>query len=83
MEPDESKLYQLGPADEVELLKQDLILWPPIVVICNSSVDSMASKSKVVGLEAIECMLKGNQSIFESVINSLFGLSIYTCGKDA
>ncbi|XP_078155536.1 uncharacterized protein LOC144551450 [Carex rostrata] len=59
VEPDESKLYQLGPADEAELLKQDLILWPPIVVICNSSVDSMASKSKVVGLEAIECMLKG------------------------
>ncbi|KAJ4819476.1 Protein SUPPRESSOR OF GENE SILENCING 3 [Rhynchospora pubera] len=56
--PDESKQYQVGLPHEAKMLKQDLILWPPIVVICNSSIDNNTSESKTVSIGMIENMLK-------------------------
>jgi hypothetical protein len=57
--PDESKQYQLGPPGEAKVLKQDLILWPPIVLIRNSSIDYNASESKTINVDMIGSMLKG------------------------
>lgn len=57
--PDESKQYQLGPPGEAKVLKQDLILWPPVVLIRNSSIDYNVSESKTISIDMIGSMLKG------------------------
>lgn len=59
--PDGAKIYQSGPISEALSLKYDLIVWPPLVVIHNSSVGNKNMKGgpKVVTKEDVENILKG------------------------
>ncbi|KAG1369640.1 putative protein SUPPRESSOR OF GENE SILENCING 3 [Cocos nucifera] len=54
--PDNSRLYQSRPVAEAKALKEDLILWPPIVIIHNSSIGIKVSshEPKVVANEGME-----------------------------
>ncbi|KAJ6793736.1 Uncharacterized protein M6B38_235000 [Iris pallida] len=59
--PDTSKAYMSKCDVEVKALKEDLILWPPVVVMNNSSigVKNNANAPKVITVEAMEGILKG------------------------
>lgn len=57
--PDTSKAYHSIPAEEVNAMKGDLICWPPVVVIHNSSIanKAKATEAKTVSIEEIEGVL--------------------------
>uniref|UniRef100_A0ACD5YI34 Uncharacterized protein n=1 Tax=Avena sativa TaxID=4498 RepID=A0ACD5YI34_AVESA len=57
--PDSSKLYQFIPTEEVNAMKRDLMLWPPVVIIHNSSIANKAKvgEAKIVSIEEIEGVL--------------------------
>ncbi|XP_020193383.1 uncharacterized protein [Aegilops tauschii subsp. strangulata] len=57
--PDTSKAYQSVPAEEVNAMKRDLMVWPPVVLIHNSSITNKAkvSEAKIVTIEEIEGVL--------------------------
>uniref|UniRef100_J3NBS3 XS domain-containing protein n=2 Tax=Oryza brachyantha TaxID=4533 RepID=J3NBS3_ORYBR len=57
--PDTAKAYHSMPDDEVNAMKGDLMLWPPVVVIHNSSIASKgkATDAKIVSKEEIEGVL--------------------------
>ena len=59
--PDSSKAYQSFPTEEVNAMKGDLMLWPPVVVIHNSSIanKSKVAEAKIVSIEEIEGVLAG------------------------
>jgi hypothetical protein len=59
--PDSSKAYQSFPSEEVNAMKEDLMLWPPVVVIHNSSIANTpkVSEAKIVSVEEIEGVLAG------------------------
>ncbi|XP_073099225.1 uncharacterized protein [Elaeis guineensis] len=62
--PDNSRLYQSRPVAEAKALKEDLILWPPIVIIHNSSIGIKVStyEPKVLANEGMEERLRGSVS---------------------
>lgn len=66
--PDNSRLYQSRPVAEAKALKEDLILWPPIVIIHNCSIGIKVSthESKVVANEGMEERLRG-LSIYQNL----------------
>ncbi|CAA6660718.1 unnamed protein product [Spirodela intermedia] len=41
--PDNSRAYQMRPGPEHEALKEDLIIWPPVVIVRNFSVINTAT----------------------------------------
>lgn len=52
---------QVLPPAEALAQKEDLILWPPIVIIHNISMsDQNPQNWKVVSMETIEAFLRGN-----------------------
>ncbi|KAM0940348.1 putative XS domain-containing protein [Dioscorea sansibarensis] len=55
MAPDNSRKYQSSTATEAKALKEDLILWPPMIVIHNSSI---GAKNKIVTIKRMEEILK-------------------------
>ncbi|XP_051185649.2 uncharacterized protein [Lolium perenne] len=57
--PDPSKAYQSFSSEEVNAMKGDLILWPPVVVIHNSSIANKlkVAEAKIVSVEEIEGVL--------------------------
>jgi hypothetical protein len=59
--PDPSKAYQSFSSEEVNAMKGDLILWPPVVVIHNSSIANKlkVAEAKIVSVEEIEGVLAG------------------------
>ena len=59
--PDTSKAYQSVPAEEVNAMKRDLMVWPPVVLIHNSSITNNAkiAEAKTVTIEEIEGVLAG------------------------
>ncbi|KAL5974588.1 hypothetical protein ACLOJK_031258 [Asimina triloba] len=46
--PDTGKAYQSVPVAEASALKEDLILWPPLVIIHNSSIGEKDNDARVV-----------------------------------
>ncbi|CAL9054969.1 unnamed protein product [Musa banksii] len=58
--PDNSRVYQSGATAEAKALKEDLILWPPVVIIHNSSVEKKVSNSqqKVLSTEGVQEILR-------------------------
>ncbi|KAK8449987.1 hypothetical protein SEVIR_7G299697v4 [Setaria viridis] len=56
--PDTSKAHH-SSSEEVNAMRGDLMLWPPVVVIHNSSIVSKAkdTEAKVVSMEEIEGVL--------------------------
>lgn len=60
MPPDTGKTYQSTPVAEAEDLKADLILWPPVVIVHNSSIRDKndGSGAKVVTVEGMEDILR-------------------------
>ncbi|XXG88162.1 hypothetical protein AAC387_Pa12g0408 [Persea americana] len=48
MAPDNARAYQSIPAAEASALKEDLILWPPLIVIHNSSIGKKNAGEQVV-----------------------------------
>lgn len=58
--PDNSRLYQSRPVAEAKALKEDLILWPPIVIIHKSSIGIKVNthEPKAMTNEGIEERLK-------------------------
>lgn len=48
MTPDNARAYQSLPSAEASVLKEDLILWPPLVVIHNSSIGKKNAIERVV-----------------------------------
>jgi hypothetical protein len=62
--PDTSKSHYSIPAEEVNAMKGDLMLWPPVVVIHNSSIaiKTKDTESKIVSKEEIEVLLAGQFS---------------------
>jgi len=59
--PDTSKAHYSIPSEEVNAMREDLMLWPPVVVIQNSSAGNEAKDTgaKVVSIEEIEGVLAG------------------------
>lgn len=59
--PDTSKAYSRNPPPEIKTLKEDLIVWPPIVIVHNSSIGNKSKTNgpRVVSNERLEEMLKG------------------------
>lgn len=59
--PDNSKVYQAQAAPDAKALKEDLILWPPIVVVHNSCIKKKVKngEQEVLSTEGIQEMLKG------------------------
>ncbi|XP_072951287.1 uncharacterized protein [Typha angustifolia] len=57
--PDNSKAYQSSPVAEANFLKEDLILWPPLVILHNSSIEKKVTKNeaRIVTNEGIEEIL--------------------------
>ncbi|KAL4292700.1 hypothetical protein HN51_043051 [Arachis hypogaea] len=53
-------VWQALPASEASNLKNDLIIWPPVVLIHNSSVaNSNPDKRVIISIEGLEAILKG------------------------
>ncbi|CAN6349106.1 unnamed protein product [Urochloa humidicola] len=54
--PDTSKAHHSIPSDEVNAMRGDLMLWPPVVVIHNSSIVNKEkdTETKIVSMEEIE-----------------------------
>lgn len=51
------------PKAEAWALKEDLVIWPPVVIIHNSSIGNKdPDKRTVVTLEALETILRGKLS---------------------
>lgn len=51
---------QILPQDQALAQKEDLILWPPVVVIHNISLsDKNPEKWKVITVEALETFIRG------------------------
>ena len=59
--PDTSKAHHSIPSEEVNAMRGDLMLWPPVVVIHNSSTGNEAKDTgaKIVSIEEIEGVLAG------------------------
>jgi len=59
--PDTSKAHHSIPSEEINAMREDLMLWPPVVVIQNSSTGNEAKDTgaKVVSIEEIEGVLAG------------------------
>jgi hypothetical protein len=57
--PDTTKTYHSMPDEEVNAMKDDLMLWPPVVIIHNSSIatKAKATDAKIVSKEEIEGVL--------------------------
>ncbi|XP_066358873.1 uncharacterized protein [Miscanthus floridulus] len=57
--PDTSKAHYSIPSEEINAMREDLMLWPPVVVIQNSSTGNEAKDTgaKVVSIEEIEGVL--------------------------
>ncbi|KAG0520257.1 hypothetical protein BDA96_08G058400 [Sorghum bicolor] len=57
--PDTSKAHHSIPSEEVNAMRGDLMLWPPVVVIQNSSTGKEAKDTgaKVVSIKEIEGVL--------------------------
>ncbi|TKW07309.1 hypothetical protein SEVIR_7G297400v4 [Setaria viridis] len=57
--PDTSKAHHSISSEEVNAMRGDLMLWPPVVVIHNSSIVNKAkdTEAKVVSMEEIEGVL--------------------------
>ncbi|KAJ8476512.1 hypothetical protein OPV22_020239 [Ensete ventricosum] len=58
--PDNSRVYQTGATAEAKAMKEDLILWPPVVIVHNSSAEKKVSSSqqKVLSTEGIQEILR-------------------------
>lgn len=51
------------PAADAFALREDLIIWPPIVIIHNSSIASPSPEERVVlGLEEMQAILRGEST---------------------
>jgi hypothetical protein len=59
--PDTSKAHHSISSEEVNSMRGDLMLWPPVVVIHNSSIMNKANntEAKVVYMEEIDGILAG------------------------
>jgi len=59
--PDTSNAYRRRIPSEIKALKEDLILWPPIVIIHNSSIGNKSKSNgpRVVSIENLMEILKG------------------------
>lgn len=84
--PDHSKSYQMLSADEVTANRDELILWPPLVIIHNT-ITGKRDDGRMEGLgnKAMDSYLKGKTSISVSYhshrfIEGIFLLSsLYFC----
>ncbi|KAF8658146.1 hypothetical protein HU200_059617 [Digitaria exilis] len=62
--PDTSKAHHSIPYEEVNAMRGDLMLWPPVVVIHDSSFVNKTedSEEKIVSMEEIEGVLAGKRA---------------------
>lgn len=62
--PDHSKSYQMLSADEATANRDDLVLWPPLVIIHNT-ITGKRDDGRMEGLgnKAMDSYLKGKTSI--------------------
>lgn len=73
MAPDNARAYQSIPAAEASALKEDLILWPPLIVIHNSSIGKKnAGEQVVITNERMEEILRGLQLTSSTVFMPKF-----------
>ncbi|XP_068662633.1 uncharacterized protein [Aristolochia californica] len=61
--PDISKRYQSMSAAEAASLREDLILWPPVVVIHNSSVQEILTSERMEELLKAMCVNGGKTKV--------------------
>uniref|UniRef100_A0A0A9EA70 Uncharacterized protein n=1 Tax=Arundo donax TaxID=35708 RepID=A0A0A9EA70_ARUDO len=59
--PDTSKAHHSIPAEEVNAMKGDLMLWLPVVVVHDSSIANKANdtETKIVSIEEVEGVMAG------------------------
>lgn len=59
--PDTSKAHHSIPFEDVNAMREDLMLWPPVIMIHNGSTDNEAKDTgaKIVSIEEIEGLLAG------------------------
>lgn len=59
--PDQARTYQSAAAPEAKNLKEDLILWPPVVIFHNNSTEKKIrnNKNNVLSMEGIQEILRG------------------------
>ena len=50
---------QLLPDAETVAHKEDLIIWPPIVVVHNSSIRNTNPDAQIISIEMLESILRG------------------------
>lgn len=49
---------------ETSALKEDLIIWPPVVIVHNSTIDNMNPDERVIiSTEKLDTKLRGNVSL--------------------
>lgn len=69
--PDNSKAYQLLPPDEAAANQDDLIMWPPMVIILNTNTGKgRDGRQEGLGNKAMDNKLRG-------IVFSLYHFSRY------
>lgn len=70
------------PYKEATAQKEDVIIWPPVVIIHNSSIEgNKVDEQKVISLEAIGDFLRG-ECLYSLVNRSKSGASKQTCNVE-
>lgn len=58
--PDNSKSYQLLPAEEAAANQEDLVIWPPVVIIHNTITGkNKEGRTEGVGNKAMDNIIRG------------------------
>lgn len=58
--PDNSKVYRFLPADEAAANQEDLIMWPPVVIVHNTITGkSKDGRMEGLGNKAMDSKLRG------------------------
>lgn len=85
--PDNSKSYQMLSADEATANRDDLVLWPPLVIIHNT-ITGKRDDGRMEGLgnKAMDSYLRGKMSIsvsyhFHHFIKGIFLLLCYLLAR--
>lgn len=76
--PDNSRGYQFLSADEAAANQEDLILWPPLVIIHNT-ITGKGKDGRMEGLgnKAMDSKIRGIMHLFTFFHSSLLFESIY------
>lgn len=66
------------PDAEALAMKEDLVVWPPTVILYNSSITTSNSDDRViVSVEEVEAFIKGKLPLPMTVVDNVLVISNY------